>query len=576
MEIVASWGASDATVIIASVATVSINLLTDLTYAAVDRRIAAEGRGAWKMRRWAVSVLLPLLVLAQGIASVNPSAAQTPADRQELTVAFGPDNYRVDPTRSNVGQYPNNVGLYETLVRLSRTYTLEPGLAERWEFIGHNTWRFYLRRGVKFHNAASLTAAAVKGTIDRIARAGGGTVGVTDQSARIVDDYTIDITPRDPNRRVPEQIAHPSWGILAPGTFPGQGTEAANRPTGTGPFRFVEYVRGDHLTVERFDGYWGRAPRLSRITFRFLPDGNARVLSLQSGEVDVIADVPREVANSLGQRPGIRVIRAPVGAYEALYVTIHGKDPYVLGQEQAVRQALALAIDKQAVVRNVWQGNAEVSLTMIPASILGKFARAITGPPYDPARARQLLEEASWSPGPDGIRQKAGRRLSLTMVVGFPSAEIHKPMPELVQAQLREVGVEVKLVTAPDEAAYEARLAAGDGDLWAEIGNQNDGNPCFLPDLLFYSRGVERSDYATLFGPRAKFDRFIEVCRTATEVERLQEAAAAGMHILIDEEYIVIPIAGIFRIWGLRDRVQGFLPHPSSLNQRWDALWVSR
>ncbi len=101
-----------------SVATVSINLLTHLTYAAVDRRIAEEGRGAWKMRRWArlgaVSVLLPLAILAQGVVSVNPSAAQTPADRQELTVAFGPDNYRIDPTRGNVGQYPNDVGVYET------------------------------------------------------------------------------------------------------------------------------------------------------------------------------------------------------------------------------------------------------------------------------------------------------------------------------------------------------------------------------------------------------------------------------------------------------------------------------
>jgi peptide/nickel transport system substrate-binding protein len=517
-----------------------------------------------------------VLVAIQGAFSSVPSVAQTPADRQELIVALGGDDYRVDPVRGNVSQYPNNLGIYEPLVRLGRDYALEPGLAERWEFLGSNTWRFHLRRGVKFHNGVPLTAAAVKWTIDRIARAGGGTIGVGEQSAKVVDDFTIDITPLVPNRRVPQQIAHPQWGILAPGSFPGPGTEAANRPTGTGPFRFVEYVRGDHLSVERFEGYWGRAPRLSRITFRFLPDGNARVLSLQSGEVDVIADVPREVANTLGQHPGIRLARAPVGAYEAIYVAIHGKDPYVLGQDQAVRHALALAIDKQTIVRNVWQGNAEVSLTMIPASILGKSAGKIIGPPYDLARARQLLDEAGWSLGPDRVRQKAGRRLSLTMVVGFPTAEIHKPMPELVQAQLREVGVEVKLATTPDTAAYEARLAAGEGDLWAEIGNQNDGNPCFLPDLLFYSRGVEHNDYAVLFAPGAKFDRFIEVCRTATEAGRLQEAAAGAMHVLIDEEYIVIPVAGIFRIWGLRDRVQGFLPHPSSLNQRWDAVWVSR
>src|SRR5215831_6307318 len=136
-----------------------------------------------RRRMRALTAVLPVLVAMQGAFSSVPSVAQTPADRQELIVALGSDDYRVDPVRGNVSQYPNNLGIYEPLVRLGRDYALEPGLAERWEFVGSNTWRFHLRRGVKFHNGVPLTAAAVKWTIDRIARAGGGTIGVGEQSA---------------------------------------------------------------------------------------------------------------------------------------------------------------------------------------------------------------------------------------------------------------------------------------------------------------------------------------------------------------------------------------------------------
>jgi peptide/nickel transport system substrate-binding protein len=515
-----------------------------------------------------------ILWIVGGLVVVSltaPVPAQAP--RQELVVALGADTYRVDPTRGNVGLTTTNI--FDTLVRLRRDYQVEPALAMSWQFVGRNTWRLTLRRGVRFHNGQPFNTAAVKWTFDRIARAGGGTVNVGEESVRVIDDFTVEVTPKVPNVRVIEQIVHPAWGIVAPGTYPGPAIEPANRPTGTGPFRLVEYVRGDHLTVERNDAYWGQKARLSRIVFRFVPDANTRVLALRAGQADVAADVPREVANDLERAPGIRIARAPVGQYEAIYVAIHGKEPYVLGKEKAVRQAIALAINKEAIVRNVWRNNAVVSQTMIPASILGRYARLIRGTPYDPARARQILEEAGWRVGPDGIRTKGGRRLSLVMVVGFPSAEIHRPMPELVQGMLREVGIDVRIVVTPDLAAYEDRLAKGEGDLWVEAGNQNDGNPCFLPDLLFYSRGPEHSDYGALFGPGAAFDRLIEICRTTSDPERLREVAAQAMAFLVDQEFIVIPIAGTFRIWGLRERVQGFYPHPSGVNQRWETVWIS-
>jgi peptide/nickel transport system substrate-binding protein len=386
----------------------------------------------------------------------------------------------------------------------------------------------------------------------------------------IIDDHTVEITPARPNLRLVQQLNHPVYSIVAPNSEP------ADTRIGTGPFRETEYVVDDHYTVEAYDGYWGEAPKVQRLTFRFYPDPTTRVLALQSGDVDLIVDVPKESAQDVAAGGDFQLLTSTVGAYNAIYVGIHGQPPYDLGQDKTVRQAVAHAIDKEAIVLGVWQGNAEVGRTMIPPAILGPAGDQITGVAYDPEQAKALLEQAGWTG--EGTRQKDGRELKLTYVVGFPDASVHIPVPEFVQAQLAEVGIAVEIVQTPDTATYEARLQAGEGDLWAEQGNQNDGNPCFLPDLLFYTpppdSDPESAMYGNMFAPGPAFDAHIDTCRSAVSIEEVQEAAAMAVKILIDEEFVVIPIAGTYRIYGVSANVQGLEPHPSGLNQRWTDVTV--
>ena len=526
------------------------------------QRTQRPGRGA---------LLGVLLIVVAWVLAACGAPAPGAAAPQEMVIGAASDSYRTDAKRANVGMFPVNAGIYETLVRMTSDYQFEPLLATSWEFVAPNTWRFKLRPNVTFHDGQKFTAEAVKVTMNRVAEAGGGTAGMGPDSVKIVDESTVEITPARPNLRLLQQIVHPSYSIIAPGSDP------AAKPVGTGPFKFIEYAKGDHITVERNDAYWGEKARLQKLTFRFFPDDNSRVLALKAGEVQLILNAPRELTDELRGTQGLKVVTSKVGAYEALYVNIHGKEPYDLGADPAVREALALAIDKTTIVKDVWRGNAEVNSTMIPIAILGSSASAVKGLPHDPERARQALEQAGWrdSDG-DGIREKDGRKLSMVMIVGFPTPEIHRPMPEIVQAQLKQVGIEVKLETTPDTASYEDRLKTGNGDLWAEIGNQNDANPCFLPDLLFYSKvppaDEEGAMYARAFAPGAAFDTAIESCRSAVSTEDVAKSAAEAMRIIIDEERVVIPIAGIFRILAMQDTVQGIDPHPSGANQSWAAV----
>lgn len=512
-----------------------------------------------------------------GLGTLAPSrvraAQQTPG--AEMTVGSDEDGYRREEPRANIGMYPLNTNIFESLVRLTPDYQIEPLLAESWEFVEPNTFRFTLREGVTFHDGTPFTAEAVVWTMGRIAEAGGGVLGVDENSTMAIDDLTVEITPARPNLRLVEQLNHPNNSIIAPNTEP------ATTRIGTGPFMEVEYVQDDRYVVEAYPDYWGdEKPQVAGITFRFYPDPTSRLLALQAGEVDLITDVPRQSANQI-EASGGRLETSKVGAYEAFYINIHGAEPYDLGQNPVVREAVAAAIDKEAVVAGAWQGNAEPGQTMIPAAILGGAGeQAVEGVGFDPERARQLLEEDGWTVGDGDIRSKDGRTLSLALVSGYPSASDHGSVPELIQAQLAEVGIEVEIVQTPDTATYEARLLALEGDLWLEAGSQNDGNPCFLPDLLFTTpvadADPESAMYGNAFAPGADFDAFIEECRTATSTEGVQEAAANAMNLLIDEEFVVVPLAGFYRIMGVSANVdEAFEAHPSGVNQRWTSLNVT-
>ena len=454
--------------------------------------------------------------------------------------------------------YPLNANVAEPLVRLRSDYGIEPALAERWEFRSPNTWRFHLRRNVIFHDGGALTAEAVRWSFGRVARSDTGTSFMDEASTVVVDDHTVDITPTVPNRRLVEQLVHPTYAIVAPGTEPGE------RVVGTGPFQVVEYRPNEFLRVKRFDGYWGEPPALDSIHFRFFPDPTSRVLALLSGEVDMITDVPREQAATLGARPGLAVTRTPLGQILLLYLNRHGVAPYLPFSELAVRRAFAVAIDRDALVARVWKGEGVAVQSMSPPALLGDFAARVQGFATSPSEAAAALEAAGWRPGPDGVRTRAGSRLVVTIL---SRREVSMGTGEFLQAQLRSIGMDVALVEVPDLASYQVRLRGGEFDGALEAPNQNDANPVFLPALRLSRRSSNRTSRWFLLDE--PFEFAVGKALAGASSDEARRWAAEAMRLAIDEEATVVPLAGLQRIFAAAGRVSGFVPHPSFTSQSW-------
>ena len=495
-------------------------------------------------------------------ATTQPARAIDP--NQELRVGFTEDQYILQGPDANLGAYPLNTNIVETLIYMNEKYELEPRLAERWEFRAPNTWRFFLRAGVKFHDGQPLNAEAVKGMFTRLAgRSGGSTVKAGPESAVVVDDRTIDFTPTVPNLRVPQQLVHPQNAVLAPGSSFGQ------KPVGTGPFRFVEYLPKERIVVERNPDYWGPKAQAAKLTFRFYPDSNARTLALQAGDIDIAYNVPRDDVGTL-EGAGVGVARSTVGTYRVMYMNIHGAAPHDILQDPNVRRAVATGIDRDKYVKGVLNGLATTDQTWVPPNVLGPSASLVKGFQHDLAKAKTLLDDAGWKPGPDGIREKGGRKLRLTVVSGFPAAEILRPTPTFLQSELKNLGIDVVIDERPDAASFQDLIKQKKGDLFIEEGNQNDANPAFLPILLLYTGpGSSGGQYQGIEAPGPKFDALIAPALTEVDLPKVQEIVARSLDEAITNNVSLVPLAGTYRLYGMKRSVQGFIPHPSFLNVNW-------
>src|SRR3989449_2057697 len=369
-----------------------------------------------KQRLGIVSIVTGLLASF----AVGPAHAARPEGTLTVAVAtFGGERWlpQLYPGAEDVVLKP----MFENLLtRDPKTGELAPMLAERWQVMdGGRTWKFHLRKGVQFHGGkGELTAEDVRFTFAAIAKEGSANSLAPEfrliKSMEVEDRYTITVRFDKPSVAFGNKVTQGLFASVAfiqsKGHIEGAGEEAAERhPVATGPFKFVEHVRGDRIVYEAVENHWRATPHFKRLVFLKVPEPATRMAMLRAGSADVI-EIGGEYVEELKQ-VGVRTLLLPNVSW--VYVILGGqwptqptydpKVPWALPDAERarkVRLALNLAVDKQAIMRQVLGGLGSVLGSWLTYPTDPWATEALMQPySYDPAKARALLAEAGYPNG---------------------------------------------------------------------------------------------------------------------------------------------------------------------------------
>lgn len=491
-------------------------------------------------------------------AGTPAPAAPTPAVGRGGKVAFA--DVRMPPTmdiQATVDDFADVIGqqIYQPLVYLDpKSGSPAAGLAESWEVSGDGrTWTFKLRRGVKFQDGTPFDAAAVKKSWGRLldpatksprAALLGGTNLVGVEAA---DASTVVVRHKEPMANFLANIARTAAMIISPAAIDRFGEKLSENAVGTGPFKLGEYVQANRVVLQRWDdfnwapGFFGRqgAAFLDEFTFRHITEEGTRVAAVERGELQ-IGRIPWSQWERFKGLSGFTAVGVSnPGVPGGMYINANATPL----NDVRVRRAIAHALNRDPMLKAPFLGPAVwLELGPLTTDVWG-YDPAVERiwPAYDPAKAKQLLVDAGYQPGADGIAAKAGQRLQLRLVAGPGSL----PFSQVIQAQLREVGIGVEIIQA-DAPASRARWDQGNDHLLPSAHTGND------PDLLWdvYHTG------GLAFTKDTKVDQLLERGRVTTNADQ-RKGVYGELQRHIAEQVYSLHVYNSARTYAVKEGVEG-------------------
>jgi peptide/nickel transport system substrate-binding protein len=512
--------------------------------------------------------LLKLTVAA--LASALIALPATVSAAGELTIALASEPSSIDPHFHNLG--PNNAVarvMFDRLIMPDDKQQLLPGLAVSWKPINDTTWEFKLRKGVKFHDGSPFTADDVVFTFQRAPNVEGspssfGTYLKGKEITRI-DDHTVHIKTERPYPLMPNDMS--TFSIVSRKHGEGATTPDYNSgkaTIGTGAYKFVEYLPGDRIVLERNETYWGDKPVWTKVTMKAIKSGPSRVAALLAGDVDLIEQTPTADIERLKKDPNLTLSQGISNRVIYLHLD-HDRDasPFVKGKDgsdiknplkdQRVRMAISQAINRDAVVSRVMEDIAIKAGQLLPEGFFGRSPnlQPVAYDPYDPKLAKRNLSEAGYG---DGFK----------LTIHGPNDRYinDAKIAEAVAQMLTRVGIQTDVVTMP-RSVYFKRASRGGPD----------GTPEFSFILVGWGSGtgeassplkslIHTYDKSRGFGAsnrgrysNAKVDKLIEDALATVDDAKRQDLLAEATEIAINDGAI-IPLHYQVNTWAARKGIK--------------------
>lgn len=470
--------------------------------------------------------------------------------------------------------------VYEGLIRRDQQLKIQPALAERWELVNPLTWRFHLRRGVKFHDGSPMSADDVVFSAERI-RAPSSNMRTripADAAVVKVDDYTVDFVLKSPNPILFAEwtsffIMSRNWAeandALVPQSAAAKGLSPhALKSNGTGPFKITSHEPGIKTHFKANADWWDTPEHnLTDVNFTTIKSDATRVAALLSGDIDMMDPVPPQDIGRIQASPGMQVLTGPelrtiflaMDSYrsELLYSDVKGKNPF---KDVRVRKAIYQAIDVEAIRAKVMRGMA--TTTSLPIAPL-LFARAgeFKRHPYDPAAARKLLAEAGYPSG-----------FALEMDCPNDRYVNDEAICQAVVAMLARIDVKVKLNSLPKARYFEKASIAGKfNSSFNLVGwTPSSFDSYNVISNLMMCRDANGVGSANNFGGycNPKVDELARSILVEVDVAK-RDAKIADVYRLVHEDVGMIPLHQQALAWGVSRKVAMAQRADNEIHLRW-------